>query len=100
MGTQLQQRQTPRTTLDRKVAPSERRPLWPFLMAALAVVVLVTAGLVFVVTDDPGPERIQMNWTEGTNTGAREGGGYAVPDALPIPGLDTGVREGGDYVAP
>jgi hypothetical protein len=100
MGTQLRERQTSRTTLDRGVAPSEGRPFWPFLMAALAVVVLVAAGLVFVLTDDSGPDRIQVSWTEGTNTRMREGGAYVVPAAPTIPGLHTGVREGGAYAAP
>jgi hypothetical protein len=86
MGTQLQERQTPRTTQDRKVAPSKGQPRWPFLVAGLALVTLAVATVTFVIAN-PAPLRIEVGVIEDMHTGSREGGAFAVPGAGPYEGF-------------
>ena len=103
MGTILEQRPAVGTEAEPEVIRQPGRgPIWPFIVAGLALVAVVVAGVMFFVLDDEAPFEGSLKQyvgqtcgstdTECISTQVREGGGEPLSGFREV---STQVREGG-----
>ena len=103
MGTILEQRPVVGTEAEPEVIRQPGRgPIWPFIVAGLALVTVVVAGVLFFVLDDEAPFEGSLKQYVGQTCGStdaecistqvREGGGEPLSGFREV---STQVREGG-----
>jgi hypothetical protein len=105
MSTTLEQRQAVGTEAEPKVIREPGRgPIWPFVVAAVALMGVVVAGVTFSIGEETVPFQSDQAVIEGSSAAVREQGPYATPPQVEVRVGDmmTESREGGAYgiVAP